>query len=143
MKYKGDYQPSELLDPETNEFFPWTHVKPLLDANTHASFSNPQSSPPPPSLRDTPTTNEEVSDDEDLPFPSPPPPGFLDPNDLPRSLITFTLMLQRSRLVPFPVSPQLVVRALFSFVDSSFRQRGKTQEISGRFSNVSQRWERR
>ncbi|KAI5477039.1 arginine-tRNA-protein transferase [Pseudohyphozyma bogoriensis] len=45
MKYKGEYQPSSLLDPETNVFYPWEHCRPLLDASTHASFSRPEIPP--------------------------------------------------------------------------------------------------
>ena len=113
MKYKGEYQPSELLDPETNRFYPWTHVKPLLDTDTHASFSNPQPPSSRPRPRKVPTKDAEESDEEDLPFPSPPPPGFLDPDSLPRSLITSTLILQRKRLVPFPVSSSTLVSEFF------------------------------
>ncbi|ORY90158.1 arginine-tRNA-protein transferase [Leucosporidium creatinivorum] len=50
MRYKGEYQPSSLLDPATNVFYPFEHCAPLLDANSHASFSSP---PKPPTRSDT------------------------------------------------------------------------------------------
>lgn len=39
MKYKAEYQPSELLDPDTNVFYSWEHCKPILDRDPHASLS--------------------------------------------------------------------------------------------------------
>ncbi|KWU42599.1 hypothetical protein RHOSPDRAFT_2986, partial [Rhodotorula sp. JG-1b] len=32
MRYKADYQPSFLLDPPTNTYYPWSECKPRLDA---------------------------------------------------------------------------------------------------------------
>lgn len=138
MKYKGEYQPSELLDPETNTFYPWSHVKPILDAHPHASFSRAQFTSPPRSVDVVTEEDDDESDDEELPFPSPPPPGFLDPITLPVSIIQSTLILQRNRLVPFPVRSRFVVVQIAD--DScSFLQRGKTRKRSGRFWNVSLR----
>lgn len=34
MRYKADYQPSFLLDPTTNVYYPWEHCKPLIDQST-------------------------------------------------------------------------------------------------------------
>ncbi|GAA5997142.1 arginyltransferase [Rhodotorula paludigena] len=34
MRYKADYQPSLLLDPETNAYYPWSQCKPLLDTGS-------------------------------------------------------------------------------------------------------------
>ncbi|GAA5877358.1 hypothetical protein JCM16303_006255 [Sporobolomyces ruberrimus] len=49
MRYKADYQPSFLLDPGTNTYYPWEVCKPLIDRSTPkvASFSNPSLNPPP------------------------------------------------------------------------------------------------
>ncbi|GAA6046515.1 hypothetical protein JCM3770_006187 [Rhodotorula araucariae] len=42
MRYKADYQPSFLLDPEANTFVPFAQCKPLLDSGTRiTSFSAP------------------------------------------------------------------------------------------------------
>ncbi|GAA5883804.1 hypothetical protein JCM3774_003663 [Rhodotorula dairenensis] len=43
MRYKADYQPSFLLDPPTNTYYPWSECKPRLDAVTlgMATFSGP------------------------------------------------------------------------------------------------------
>ncbi|KAG9294218.1 hypothetical protein G9A89_021577 [Geosiphon pyriformis] len=40
MKYKGQYQPSELLDAETYEWFPYDQCVPLLDMQKYVEFSN-------------------------------------------------------------------------------------------------------
>lgn len=40
MKYKAEYSPSQLLDPETYEWLPFAEVcKPLLDRDSHVIFS--------------------------------------------------------------------------------------------------------
>ncbi|PVF91857.1 hypothetical protein CPB86DRAFT_745086 [Serendipita vermifera] len=44
MRYKGDYSPSFLLDPESNEWYPLEQCKPLLDKHRYACFSNPDHS---------------------------------------------------------------------------------------------------
>ncbi|KAJ7068156.1 arginine-tRNA-protein transferase [Mycena amicta] len=44
MRYKGDYSPSYLADPETFEWFPLTTCTPLLEKYRYACFSNPQHS---------------------------------------------------------------------------------------------------
>ncbi|KAF9263518.1 hypothetical protein L218DRAFT_864642 [Marasmius fiardii PR-910] len=44
MRYKGDYQPSFLCDPETYTWHPFEECVPLLDANIYACFSNPANS---------------------------------------------------------------------------------------------------
>ncbi|KAM0756547.1 hypothetical protein T439DRAFT_321254 [Meredithblackwellia eburnea MCA 4105] len=53
MRYKGDYQPSSLLDPETNTFYPWDHCKPYLDLVHPAPTPSPR---PPSSTTTTATT---------------------------------------------------------------------------------------
>lgn len=184
MRYKGEYQPSSLLDPvrsflsfpfadspltgspfrqETNTFYPFEHCIPLLDANPHASFSarpslthsntstaslpmaipsatsNRSASPPSPhssammtplaekpSLSDEdevkkvdggesggstegegdPEDGEEEDEDEEISWPVLPPPGCLDPLELPKALMMSTCVLENRMLVP------LLVRAL-------------------------------
>lgn len=44
MKYKGDYSPSYLLDPETYEWFPMKDCTPELDKFRYACFANPSHS---------------------------------------------------------------------------------------------------
>ncbi|KAF8913802.1 arginine-tRNA-protein transferase [Gymnopilus junonius] len=41
MRYKGDYAPSYLADPETYEWFPLENCIPLLEKYKYACFSNP------------------------------------------------------------------------------------------------------
>ncbi|TKA56384.1 hypothetical protein B0A53_01954 [Rhodotorula sp. CCFEE 5036] len=50
MRYKADYQPSFLLDPPTNTYYPWSECKPRLDATPSgmATFAGPFPSSPPP-----------------------------------------------------------------------------------------------
>ncbi|GAA5855059.1 hypothetical protein JCM8547_002364 [Rhodosporidiobolus lusitaniae] len=83
MRYKAEYQPSFLLDPETNVYYLWSTCKPLLDVASPkvASFSRPAPSscsstpslPPPPTSATAPsqpsiassTTESLASTDED------------------------------------------------------------------------------
>lgn len=57
MRYKGDYSPSYLMDPEVYEWFPMKECTPLLDKYRYACFSNPSHSlvpvkkPPVPEIR--------------------------------------------------------------------------------------------
>ncbi|KXN83722.1 Arginyl-tRNA--protein transferase 1 [Leucoagaricus sp. SymC.cos] len=44
MRYKGEYAPSSLLDPESYDWFPLETCKPLLDQNRYACFSKPEES---------------------------------------------------------------------------------------------------
>jgi len=56
MRYKGAYRPSELLCPETKEWFPLDACVPLLDATPyvalgkHLSGGQPRTCPPSPPL---------------------------------------------------------------------------------------------
>ncbi|GAA5827181.1 hypothetical protein JCM11251_001156 [Rhodosporidiobolus azoricus] len=65
MRYKADYQPSFLLDPETNAYYPWSTCRPLLDASSPrvASFSRPAPSFPTtaPAPATTPSNPAEAS----------------------------------------------------------------------------------
>lgn len=63
MRYKGDYSPSYLADPETYEWFPLENCIPLLEKYRYACFSQPDHSsaePPNPLFTADPT---EPSDD--------------------------------------------------------------------------------
>uniref|UniRef100_A0A0W0FCF3 arginyltransferase n=1 Tax=Moniliophthora roreri TaxID=221103 RepID=A0A0W0FCF3_MONRR len=44
MRYKGDYQPSFLCDPESYEWYPLEKYTPLLNENRYACFSQPDHS---------------------------------------------------------------------------------------------------
>lgn len=41
MRYKGEYSPSYLADPETYDWYPLEKCTPLLNKNRYACFSNP------------------------------------------------------------------------------------------------------
>lgn len=109
MNYKTSYQPSYLLDPPTNKFYPWSEAKPRLDKRKHAVFSLPLDEQPPSPLSSAPqspashasasdATSED--DDADVDWPDTPPPGCLDPNALPKELLFGTVLLEGSTLVP-------------------------------------------
>ncbi|KAG6837543.1 hypothetical protein H0H93_007724 [Arthromyces matolae] len=53
MRYKADYAPSYLTDPETHNWYPVAHCLPLLDKYRYASFSHPDES------RNTPADDDE------------------------------------------------------------------------------------
>jgi len=51
MRYKGDFKPSELADPETFEWHSLEKCAPILDKHRYGCFTNPEHSlnePPPP-----------------------------------------------------------------------------------------------
>ncbi|GAA5991289.1 hypothetical protein JCM10908_003240 [Rhodotorula pacifica] len=91
MRYKADYQPSFLLDPPTNTYYPWSVCKPRLDATTSGmtTFSGDFSPPPAPPLRSSSSTPadpvaqtspsaddmEAASDPPTLPKPQQPSPA--------------------------------------------------------------------
>ncbi|GAA6064208.1 hypothetical protein JCM10212_001621 [Sporobolomyces blumeae] len=126
MRYKADYQPSYLLDPATNSYYPWEHCKPLLATSMPraASFSNPALNPPPSSAstrdghgnassslpRTTTSPDSDESSDEDDEeesdsiFPNPAPPGCLDPARLPKTLLLNSFVLETRTLVPLLLS---------------------------------------
>ncbi|KAJ6509921.1 arginine-tRNA-protein transferase [Mycena vitilis] len=64
MRYKGDYHPSYLADPETYDWFPLESCIPLLEKHRYACFSQPDhsSSQPPDPL----TIDEPPQPDEDV-----------------------------------------------------------------------------
>ncbi|KAJ7179174.1 arginine-tRNA-protein transferase [Mycena filopes] len=64
MKYKGDYHPSYLADPETYVWFPLKECLPLLEQNRYACFSEPDHSTAEPSssmqINEPPETSDDV-----------------------------------------------------------------------------------
>ncbi|GLB33700.1 putative ATE1 [Lyophyllum shimeji] len=66
MRYKGEYSPSYLADPETYDWFPLPSCLPLLEANRYAVFSHPERS-----LNGFPDEEEDIAelvplDEDDL-----------------------------------------------------------------------------
>ncbi|RPD67049.1 hypothetical protein L226DRAFT_529443 [Lentinus tigrinus ALCF2SS1-7] len=55
MRYKGDYAPSYLADPEEFTWFPLEKCRPLLDKYHYASFAHPEHSLTEPASEPTPT----------------------------------------------------------------------------------------
>lgn len=136
MRYKADYAPSFLLDPQTYDFLPFAKCKPLLDKDDHTIFSDWKDS----HVRDSEEalvvecnnlqySNDEVSnnvnddhqekstnmdnldsdendseDEDERCLSRPLPPGFLDPEDLPRSLIRQVYTFEGGSLCPIEVS---------------------------------------
>ncbi|CAI2164004.1 17242_t:CDS:10 [Funneliformis geosporum] len=66
MKYKGQYKPSDLLDPETYEWYSYDRCAALLDKHKYVSFANPPN--------DEESNNNTDESDDSLS-----PPGMLDP----------------------------------------------------------------
>ncbi|CAG8548936.1 15742_t:CDS:10 [Funneliformis caledonium] len=66
MKYKGQYKPSDLLDPETYEWYSFDRCVALLDKHKYVSFANPPNG-------EESNNNTDESDDYLT------PPGMLDP----------------------------------------------------------------
>ncbi|BGO99091.1 Arginyl-tRNA--protein transferase 1 [Rhodotorula toruloides] len=122
MRYKADYQPSFLLEPDTNRYVPWAQCKPLLDLSSRIlSFTDP---PPPASSVAAATTSahpvapptpppedasmahldDEMDEDDEAAYPSPPPPGCLDPHELPKDLLIESFVLEKRTLMPLLLS---------------------------------------
>ncbi|GAA5898234.1 hypothetical protein JCM8208_000190 [Rhodotorula glutinis] len=73
MRYKADYQPSFLLDPEANVYVPFSQCKPYLDTGARiTSFSGPV---PPRALEPlaAPTASTSTSTSAPAPAPTPAP----------------------------------------------------------------------
>ncbi|KAF8528775.1 arginine-tRNA-protein transferase [Hysterangium stoloniferum] len=58
MRYKGDYAPSFLLDPEEHTWFPLKDCTPILSQHRYGCFANPEHS------RDDPEEEEEAGKDK-------------------------------------------------------------------------------
>lgn len=128
MKYKAEYAPSFLLDPETYEYLPFDEVcKSILDKDDHAIFSeylrtpaNEDSAevkqdiatrPQADEKRDNSMkTNSDSGDDEDdaddgeEELSRPPPPGFLDPDHLPQELLLGIYTFEAGKPLPLILS---------------------------------------
>jgi len=62
MRYKGDYAPSFLADPEEYTWHPLEQCQPLLDKYRYVSFSHPQHN-----LQGSPDVSEDAAQESDLP----------------------------------------------------------------------------
>ncbi|CAG8647263.1 13564_t:CDS:10, partial [Dentiscutata heterogama] len=71
MSYKGQYKPSDLLDPETYEWYSFEHCAHLLNQYKYVSFANPPSN----AQSANHETSRQCAENIDLPL-----PGMLDPN---------------------------------------------------------------
>ncbi|SCV67967.1 BQ2448_88 [Microbotryum intermedium] len=121
MKYKADYQPSWLLDPMTNDWYAWDTCKKILDGCERASFSEggpliPQSSSTSvsqggPSGPSTPGNSAQQMDVDEVEagdeeeedtyiYPTPSPPGCLDPSSLPKRLLLDSIVLEGRTVFP-------------------------------------------
>lgn len=100
MKYKGQYKPSDLLDPETYAWYAIEQCMPLLDNSKYVAFSRAI------------TGNQNMQ--ENNPNASTvageaPPPGMLDPEQVTRETLKEVLALYKDRILP------VVVRNCFFF----------------------------
>lgn len=134
MRYKVDYAPSYLLDPQTYEWIPFKEVcQAILDDNPYAIFSQVTNTPTRPASRakasngnskrlpperadigqssagsESESGSESEIDEADEPkaLRRPPPPGFLDPENLPTPLISSIYGFDNGRIMPLPVRIQ-------------------------------------
>lgn len=53
-------------------------------------------------------SDDEMDEDDEAAYPSPPPPGCLDPHELPKELLIESFVLEKRTLMP------LLVRAAYS-----------------------------
>ncbi|THH12257.1 hypothetical protein EW145_g155 [Phellinidium pouzarii] len=63
MRYKAEYSPSFLLDPEEYTWYPLKACLPLLDANRYACFSHPEHSLKDPDILPKPTPGDISAED--------------------------------------------------------------------------------
>lgn len=125
MRYKAEYTPSWLLDPETYAFHPFEEVcRDILDKDDHAIFSEHlsmtqlvpvQRRPMSPIIHrgmgrgsigiETDDGEQDDNNDEDGKdvLSDPPPPGFLNPNNLPRELLETIYAFERGAVKPLLV----------------------------------------
>lgn len=50
-------------------------------------------------------SDDEMDEDDEAAFPSPPPPGCLDPHELPKELLIESFVLEKRTLMPLLVRP--------------------------------------
>jgi arginine-tRNA-protein transferase len=99
MKYKAKYHPSELLDPETNDWYSFADVcNPLLDQYKYAVFSDPAKSSSPitkSDSTDSSSTGTKATPDDALPS------GWMDPTSIRKKDLEQVLIIAgKSQVVP-------------------------------------------
>ncbi|SAM05969.1 hypothetical protein [Absidia glauca] len=99
MKYKAKYHPSELLDPETNDWYSFADVcNPLLDQYKYAVFSDPAKSSSPitkSDSTDSSSTGTKTTPDDALPS------GWMDPTSIRNKDLEQVLIIAgKSQVVP-------------------------------------------
>ena len=128
MRYKAEYSPSFLLDPETYDYYPFQDIcKPLLDKFEHASFSRgtslrqkieetaseaselkskPDSTDGAQSSQSDRGSDSEAEEDSDEEMPDNLAPGFLDADKIPLDLLIsiYGLEDEDGQVVPISVS---------------------------------------
>jgi len=88
MRYKGEYLPSYLADPETCAWFPLSTCLPLLDEYRYACFQNPDNS-----MRGIPEVEEDYT------------PVLLDQSDLAEIQTVTKIVKGKVDTSPFSTSP--------------------------------------
>lgn len=118
MAYKAEYAPSFLIDPGTQQ---WHSLTPKLSAyiashTGYTPFSEIEgmdntllpewkaAAKPLPRSSAEAAGHEEEDEDDEADWPSPPPPGFLDPDIIPKSVLdrAMVAMKQRGKLFALP-----------------------------------------
>ncbi|GHJ84169.1 hypothetical protein NliqN6_0571 [Naganishia liquefaciens] len=106
MRYKGDYSPSQLLDPGTNTFYPLQDAVKVIDKRPRGYTpldTNPDTLQIPGSLEDPEIAANEKSERwprrETLEvWPDPPPPSFMDPHRIPVDYLEKLLVFVKGSL---------------------------------------------
>jgi arginine-tRNA-protein transferase len=116
MKYKGQYKPSELLDPETYEWYSYDQCALLLDKHKYVSFANPQ------------TANGDNNEND-------PPPGMLDPervtdDDIKNILINFNGSAKRFHDFPILQKIENVKYAMKEYFSAVGKELAETMGLN-------------
>lgn len=168
MLYKGEYAPSFLLDPGTQA---WHSLTPKLasylashtgytpfaeiEGMDDALVSKWKTAVEPPAGSNDATSGvkddegmkddegeEEEEDDDEIDWPSPPPPGFLDPDSIPASVQNGAMVAMRQRgklfALPFgqfrelltPAGRRCVPELLAAMGPDMFAQEGRGEEAT-------------
>jgi len=99
MRYKGAYQPSELLDAADNRWYPLAEVAPLLDSGARYGFGAATSKQSENAAGEQKVHRKALpraADEEEDALPRPPPPGIQAPETFARYADECLVLLVRS-----------------------------------------------
>ena len=123
MRYKAEYQPAELLDPQSCTWLPFSSIKAQLDRGVRYNFlqHSPSQSVPQrlgsqsavmAQAAEESESDVEEDEDEDAHLPLPPPPGTMNPTQLPPDMLASCLFFARGQVDILFVSVLHAVEAI-------------------------------